>query len=578
MLGKVLPPAPGKVLRPAASVLLCLAATLCAALVLPAAPARAEVMHPLGNFTVNHYNGLRITPDRVENLAVVDSAELPTLQERPSVDADRSGTVSSAERSAYGTARCAALMTAQRLTVNGAAVTWQITEAGFAYGPGQGGLETGRLTCLLSAAVAAPKTVGFSDGFLADRLGWREITAVSSGGVRLARSSVPGASVSRELRAYPDDLLASPLDQRTAELSVTPGTGSASIAPPLVSGGPVGDALAALDRTFTGLIGTESLTMPLGLLAVSLAVVLGAGHALIPGHGKTIMAAYLAGRRGRPRDALIVGATVTATHTLGVLVVGLLLSAFSALTGESVLAWLGLVSGLLITAVGAGLLRSAWHTHRTGEPLPHDHDHGHGHGHNHGHFGHGHEHGHEHGHLDHGHDHSEHGSSGRDHPAREGARIALLERESPNRPEQEGPDQPGRESPERPEQEGPDRPGREGSERGEGAVRSRRGLVGLGVAGGLVPSPSALVVLLGAIALGRTWFGISLVLAYGIGMAGTLTATGLLLVRFAGRLDRLAARGHGTAARLSALAPIGTATVVVLLGLGLAVRSLTGAI
>ncbi|MER5418552.1 hypothetical protein [Streptosporangium roseum] len=346
---------PGKTVRTAAVSALSGLAVF-AALTLPASAAAAQVTHPLGNFTVNHYNGLRVTPDRVENLAVVDSAELPTLQARPEVDADRSGTISDAERSAYGTARCAELAAAQRLTVNGTATAWGVPEAAFAYGPGQGGLETSRLTCRLSAAVATPGTVGFSDGFLADRTGWREITAVSSDGVRLARSSVPGTSVSRELRAYPDDLLVSPLDQRTAELGVAPGTGSATAALPLVSGGPLGDALAALDRAFTGLVGTGSLTVPLGLLAVLLAAVLGAGHALIPGHGKTVMAAYLAGRKGRPRDALVVGATVTVTHTVGVLMVGLLLSAFSALTGESVLGWLGLASGLLITVIGTRLL------------------------------------------------------------------------------------------------------------------------------------------------------------------------------------------------------------------------------
>jgi ABC-type nickel/cobalt efflux system permease component RcnA len=100
--------------------------------------------------------------------------------------------------------------------------------------------------------------------------------------------------------------------------------------------------------------------------------------------------------------------------------------------------------------------------------------------------------------------------------------------------------------------------------------------VGLGVAGGLVPSPSALIVLLGAIALGRTWFGVALVLAYGVGMAGTLTATGLLLVKLAGRLSRVAARSRGVVARLSAFAPVGTAAVVMLLGLGLVLRSLIG--
>ncbi|AWS48561.1 hypothetical protein DKM19_20140 [Streptosporangium sp. 'caverna'] len=379
-------------------------------------------------------------------------------------------------------------------------------------------------------------------------------------------------------------------------MSVVPGAASVAIAAlPLVGDGPIGEALAALDRVFTGLVGTESLTVPLGLLAVLLATVLGAGHALIPGHGKTVMAAYLAGRRGRPRDALIVGATVTVTHTLGVLVVGLLLSVFSVLTGEGVLAWLGLASGLLIVLVGTRLLGSAWHTYRTGESSGHGHGHGHfGHGHGHedghayedghddgnahehgqehvhgqergdgngrGHFGHGraHEGGHDDGNAhehEHGQEHAHergdgHGGGGghvgHGHPAGESHQVALMERKHPDR-------------------------------RGGGA-RSRRGLVGLGVAGGLVPSPSALVVLLGAIALGRTWFGIALVLAYGIGMAGTLTVTGLLLVKLTGRLDRLATAGGGAVARLSALIPIGTAAVVVLLGLGLTVRSLTGAI
>lgn len=494
-------------------------------------PAHAAA-HPLGDSTVNHYDGLRITPDRIENTAVLDSAELPTLQALPEMDADGSGEVSDDELAAYGAARCAALAGAQRLTVNGSPVTWRVTGTGLRYAPGQGGLRTSRLTCGLTADVHARGAVGFSDDFLPERTGWREITAVASGGVRLIRSSVPATSVSEQLRTYPDDLLAAPLDQRTARLNVTPETGpSAAVPPPLsglselsgLAGGPLGGVTVWLDRTFTDLVGTDSPTAPLGLLAVLMAVALGAGHALIPGHGKTVMAAYLAGRQGRPRDALVVGATVTVTHTVGVLVVGLLLTVLSAFTGEAVLAWLGLASGLLITVVGAGLLRSAWHTHRTGEHPAH--------GHGHGHFG------------------GVPEAPVREHapvPVREGSRVAVLERRI---------------------QEAPAAP----------APRSRRGLVGLGVAGGLVPSPSALVVLLGAIGLGRTWFGIALILAYGVGMAGTLTLTGLLLVRIAGRLGRLAAGGNGTAARLSSLLPVGTAVVVMLLGLGLTVRSLVGA-
>jgi ABC-type nickel/cobalt efflux system permease component RcnA len=102
---------------------------------------------------------------------------------------------------------------------------------------------------------------------------------------------------------------------------------------------------------------------------------------------------------------------------------------------------------------------------------------------------------------------------------------------------------------------------------------TRAGLIGMGVAGGLVPSPSALVVLLGAAALGRTWFGVVLVVTYGLGMAATLTAAGLLLVRvasrWAGRLPRALATG-----RLAAATPLMTAGVVLVVGLGLAARSL----
>ncbi|MGW2146523.1 nickel/cobalt transporter [Nonomuraea bangladeshensis] len=436
-----------------------------AGLLLPALFAGPAAAHPLGNFTVNHYNGLVVTPGGIGNLAVVDLAELPTLQADRDVDAG------------YAGRRCAALAAAQRLVVAGAAVPWRVAEAGFAYAPGLGGLRTSRLTCRLTAAVRASGPVEFTDAFEQDRIGWREISAAGDG-VRLSGSTVPAASVSDELRAYPEDLLSDPLDQRTATFTASaggPATGGSGTAPGgLATGGPAGEAFAALDRTFTGLIGSDALTLPLGLLAVGLAVVLGAGHALIPGHGKTVMAAYLAGRRGRPRDAVVVGATVTATHTAGVLVVGLALTAFTTLAGETVLSWLGVASGVLIAVIGVRLLLNSRHP-RTG--------HGHGHGH-------------------------------------------------------------GR----------------------------RAGLVGLGVAGGLVPSPSALIVLLGAIALGRTWFGVALVTAYGVGMAATLTVTGLLLVKLVDRLERRAASGR-LAARVSGLAPLGTAAMVVLLGAGLALRS-----
>jgi ABC-type nickel/cobalt efflux system permease component RcnA len=95
----------------------------------------------------------------------------------------------------------------------------------------------------------------------------------------------------------------------------------------------------------------------------------------------------------------------------------------------------------------------------------------------------------------------------------------------------------------------------------------------MGIAGGLVPSPSALIVLLGAVALGRTAFGVALVLGYGLGMAATLTAAGLLLVRLQSRTRRTMLGNAGTI-RLLAYTPIATALLVVTVGAGLALRSL----
>ncbi|MEO7397127.1 MAG: sulfite exporter TauE/SafE family protein, partial [Ilumatobacteraceae bacterium] len=107
---------------------------------------------------------------------------------------------------------------------------------------------------------------------------------------------------------------------------------------------------------------------------------------------------------------------------------------------------------------------------------------------------------------------------------------------------------------------------------------SRRGLVGMGIAGGLVPSPSALVILLSAIALGRTWFGILLVTGYGVGMAGTLTAAGVLLVkvrdRYQHRMQSKSGRVRNAARRWGLIAPYFTASLVLIVGVGLALRSL----
>lgn len=482
-------------------------------------PALAQA-HPLGNFTINHYDGLTLHPDRVDDLAVVDRAEIPTMQARDAIDADHDGVLTPAELQAYAATQCTTIAASVRLTADGAAVRWSVDHAGMELLPGAAGLPTSRITCELTANLRLNRAtkLAVTDNLDSDHIGWREVTATGDG-VHLDHSPVPSRSVSAELRHYPNDLLSSPLDVRSAVLNVLPGPGAdtgAAFAMPTT--GLADRYLARLTGTFTGLVGARHLTFGIGVLALLLSLVLGASHAAMPGHGKTVMAAYLAGKHGTTRDALTVGATVTFTHTAGVLALGLLLTASASLAGESILNWLGVVSGLLIAVIGVGLLRSAWGSRRSPsrgrDEHGHDHEHHYDHGHDHSH-GDGHSHGPEHGHgHEHGHSH--------EHSRRHG----------------------------------------------------RRNLIGMGVAGGLVPSPSALVVLLGAVALGRTAFGIALVLGYGLGMAATLTAAGLLLVRLQKRAGhtRLGALGP---ARLLTYTPVATALLVLTVGAGLALRSLT---
>jgi ABC-type nickel/cobalt efflux system permease component RcnA len=482
-------------------------------------PADRADAHPLGNFSVNQYEGLTLHPDRIEVAAVVDAAEIPTLQERPTVDANDDGTVDEPERARYAARQCGDLAKAFEAHAGRDRLTWTVTASALQYPAGSAGLPTSRLSCTLTAPAKldSPTTLTLANTYRTDRVGWREMTAVGDG-IRLVSSSLPTRSVSDALRAYPADLLSSQLDIRSASLRVAPGAGGAGTA---VTSSLGGDAvtrwMAAADRRFQHLAAGRRLTPVVGVLAVLVAILLGAGHAALPGHGKTVLAAYLAGKRGRPRDALMVGATVTLTHTGAVLVIGLLLSTSSALAGDRVLGYLGMVSGVLVTGVGVSMLVGA--LRRRGGRTVSDHDHQGAHDHPHG------PHDHPHGQHDHGHGHTH------------------------------GPDA--------------DRPG-------------RLGLAGIGLAGGLVPSPSALVVLLGAIGLGRAGFGVLLVLGYGLGMAGALIGAGLLLVFVQRRVataagwTRLAKRWGPLTARVPAAAATLTAGLVVVVGLGLAVRGATG--
>lgn len=492
------------------AVLACLSSS--AALAATAAPAWA---HPLGNFTVNTHFGLRVEPAAVAVDAVLDVAEIPTLQAFPDLDDGES--LDPADARAYRDRMCPALADAVRLTIDGRPLPLQIVDGAVELVPGSAGLPTTRLACALRTAEPV-QTVGhrvvLTDTLVVQPIGWREVTAVGDG-VRLESSDVPADSVSDVLRDYPADRIDEPLDQRGATVDVVAGTGvvSGRSVVDREAAGPTGSAGVGADRltrAFTDLVATSRLSVGFGLFAVLIAAGLGALHALAPGHGKALMAAFLVGREGTLRQAALIGLSVTVTHTVGVLVLGVALSLTLLAAPARVYPWLGLASGVLLVGIGGQLL----HTARRG--------------------GHGHPHVHE------------------PVPAAVTAGAASAPHRHPH-PH----DHPH--SVQRPE--------------------GRRGLLAVGFAGGLVPSPSALVVLLGGIALGRAWFGVLLVLAYGIGMALALVGAGLLVVRLRDTLRRRAQASRsgwsaapwltGVLQRLPAL----TAGVVVLVGVALTVQA-----
>ncbi|SEQ84898.1 High-affinity nickel-transport protein [Streptomyces sp. yr375] len=564
----------------------------CALALVPSASASA---HPLGNFTVNRYDGLVAAPGQLRVDHVEDLAEIPATQAKP--DLERLGMTEWARQ------RCASAASGSRVTVDGAAVALTAGSSKAILRPGQAGLHTLRVECRLTAPLPDKKsiTVGFHSEGASTGPGWREITARGDR-MTLTDSDVPKTSVSGELTSYPKELLSSPADTSTASVTVRPG-GAA-----LVEEGRTAPGASVLPRgadrwtqDLNDLVARQHHSVGFAALALVIAVFLGALHAVAPGHGKTIMAATAAARGGKARmkDVLPLAASVTITHTLGVVALGLLVTAGSA-AAPSVIAWLGLASGALVLFAGASLARRAWrnrtpghshdhghdddpghsHDHGPGHDPGHSHDHGpgHDHGHPHGHepakpparqlalvgapaehthddHGHSHEAGHEHGH-EHRHDHAEHTHDEHEH-----------EHDHPHPHPHPHTHEHGRTHTHT----------HGGHTHTHTIAPTIRGTILLGFAGGMVPSPSAVVVLVGAAALGQAWFGLLLVVAYGVGLALTLTAAGFAVVRLGAGATRLLDRqprwtSHPVVALVQRNLPLWSAFLVVALGAGLVLK------
>jgi nickel/cobalt exporter len=494
---------------------------------------REAQAHPLGNFTINHYSRLEFTDGRAHLDYVLDFAEIPTFQQKGKLDPNGDGKLSEGEASAYLDASLPSIVKNVHLKVGNEELPLRVLSSSATYGQGQGGLPILRLEARLLADLPEDwKENGsghYADRNYRDHLGWREIVVKGGQGISTKESTVPSSGVSGELRKYPQDMLSSPLDVREASFTLVPGGGPAAgdTARNLTTGdysfgsnGYVGRLYGWLDS----LISWDSPSPKVILISLLAALLWGAVHAFTPGHGKTVVAAYLIGDRGTARHAAFLGLTVTLTHTVGVFALGgvaIYLSRY--ILPEALFPWLGVVSGILVVAIGLSLLFNRSRALGAGKAqeteaghVVHD-----AHAHALVHAAHSHsEHGHsyvgdslEHSHGDHEHTHS-HGGHAHSHLPPGADRVGL------------------------------------------------RSLVAIGVSGGLVPCPAALVLLLGAISLGRLGFGMVLVVVFSMGLAIVLTGIGLLMVYARKVFER-----YSFEARIPRFLPVVSAAAISCVGL-----------
>jgi nickel/cobalt transporter (NicO) family protein len=402
--------------------------------VVPAASA-----HPLGNFSVNHLAVVSAGHGDVRVHYVLDQAEIPTFQERgtpPATVLARKRAEIARGVSAYADGRRVAL----------------VASAGtIGHRPGQGGLPTTRVELDLVGHATPRSSVRVADGTFPGRVGWKAVLAAGQ------------QDPTRGLTGYPRAVLSSPRDVRAATFSVRAG---ALVVP---HGPSVGAATAdrSGDGGFTKLLDDAAAGRGVLILLLLAAFGWGALHALSPGHGKAMVAAYLVGTRGTARDAIALGATVTVTHTMGVFALGMVTLALSAyVLPEDLYPWLNLVSALLVLGVGAAVLRSRRRV------------------------------------ATHQHHHHE---------------------------------------------------------------LTSKGILAMGASAGLIPCPSALVVLLGAVAQHEIALGLVLITAFSLGLAATLTGLGILVVR-AARVP--------LPPRAAAIVPALSAALIVIVGIVMTAKAL----
>ena len=361
----------------------------------------SALAHPLGNFTINRYVRLAPGQGEVQALYIVDMAEMPTHAERNAIDLDDDGLLSPMEIANYRDHKSAELADNLVLTADGLVVPWHVADAQLTFPAGQAGLPTLRLTLALTAKLPAEEvlTLDYHDRNFADRIGWQEVVVQPGSGVRLLESTAPETDVSRQLTDYPQDLLNDPPQVRSAtvRLAVSGAVSGAVRAPAIAAAAMAPAGIVRPSDPFADLVTIPDLAPLAVALALAAAVGWGAVHALSPGHGKTIVAAYLVGTRGTARHAMFLGLTTTVTHTAGVFALGFVTLALSRfILPEQLYPWMSTLSGVLVLVIGLTMIRDRlrlsrrptadghahgheWHTVTVTSTVMTMHDHGHAH-------------------------------------------------------------------------------------------------------------------------------------------------------------------------------------------------------
>ncbi len=557
----------------------CAGLALCALAAAPIACRADTVASLLGNFTINQYCGLQLSHDAVNVHYSVVLGQLPALRELHAADANGDGVTSQTERDAYVQRLAPSYANQLQLTVDDVAVPLKAVHWTTSLPTEQGGFSL-RLDIDYSAALppnvaSGDHTLTFTNQNYAGRFGWQEIVVEPAASMAVFATDAFSTSLTGGLtEALAEMPAAGPLNERAVHLKFARGSApaGAQLLQPRPGSAPAptraaertpgstdGTWLQRETRQLIDLISSAEVAPHVALIALLAALVLGALHALSPGHGKTVVGAYLIGSRATPRHALFLGVTVTITHTLGVFALGFAtLFASRYVVPERLFPVLSLVSGLLVLGMGLVLLAQRWraarevikrrpdrgNAQRTGRratlafrPISQTMQIGRaGRG-----FALAFAGGHHHADHDHSHEHHH------DHGATGGHGVGVVHSHG----------------------------GRMHSHLPPGAADEEvtwRSLLALGISGGLVPCPSAMVLLLAAVALNKTAYGLLLVVAFSIGLAMTLIAVGFAFLYARNRLSQRVRGG-----RWSQVLPVVSAGAITIIGALLCYGALTGA-